>query len=127
MQKVGRETRKFKLKAQGASRKGKGELEKSMLLSRKENLNISDDINLDMCEKIEGESFIDFEPLFGYEPKHTKTVAARELATVFSVPLEIFYEGLLHSYNSQLNQKLKLFRKVSVFDPFENSKLKTLI
>lgn len=54
-------------------------------------------------------------------------MAAKDTISVFSIPLEVFYESLLQSYNAQLNQTLKIFRKVPIFDPFENSKLKTLI
>jgi ribosomal protein L31E len=45
IQKVGRETKKFKFRAHAATKKGTNEMERS-ILHRKENLSISDDINL---------------------------------------------------------------------------------
>jgi hypothetical protein len=125
IEKVGREAKKFKLRGPAVGRKAKGEAERS--LHRKENVNISDDTNLECCERVQAECFLDFLPLFRYEAKHSRTLAAREIVSVFSVPLEVFYEGLLHDYNQRLNQKLKLFRRVSIFDAFENGKLRTLI
>jgi CRP-like cAMP-binding protein len=95
------------------------------MIFRKEN--ITDDMNIDDCETITPEAFLDFDPLFQYEPKHSKTLAAKEVIAVFTLPLEVFYESLLHNYHSKLNQKLKLFRKIPIFESFENSKLRTLI
>lgn len=45
IEKVGRETKKYKFRAHATNKKGNNEMEKSVLY-RKENLNISDDINL---------------------------------------------------------------------------------
>lgn len=46
---------------------------------------------------------------------------------IFTLSIDQFYESLLLFYNSKQNNVIKMFRKVPIFDSFDNSALKLLV
>ena len=113
IEKIGREPKNYKIKANVQQKRG--DMMKSIVLKKE---TIDSNVNLRDFEKISKQEILDSESLFDPASRHFQTIAVSKPSVILRVPIEVFYEIIYNTYQTKMYQVIKLFRKISVFDPF---------